>query len=172
MVKHHWSVRVLHWVMAVVVIAAFAAVFYRGELDDGDARQFWLDIHRTIGLGTLLLVLLRVAVRGLFGHDQVPSASMPRWIRLGAAVSHFLLYLALFSIPVLGWLLSSAKARHFKLFDHTLPSLVAKNPELADRLHGWHMAAAWGLLCLLALHVLGALYHYLIRRDQVLQSML
>ena len=34
------------------------------------------------------------------------------------------------------------------------------------------MTAAWALLCLLALHVLGALYHLVIRRDQVLQSML
>lgn len=39
----------------------------------------------------------------------------------------------------------------------------------AGDVHGWSM---WTLLALVALHALGALYHYFVRRDGVLQRML
>jgi cytochrome b561 len=59
------------------------------------------------------------------------------------------------------------------MFGLELPRLVA------PRAPGWgwagdvHTLLAWyGMLTLVALHVLAALYHYFIRRDRVLQRML
>lgn len=170
--KHHPAVRGLHWLMAVMIAAAYFVILRREGMDDPDQRALWLDIHRSIGLGVLALVACRIVVRWLFGRDRPVDASLPLWERAAAAISHGLLYLAMIGLPLLGWLLSSANSRHFKLFDVQLPSLVAKNADQADLFEAWHTLAAWALAGVLAIHLAGALYHRLIRKDHVLQSMI
>ena len=82
------------------------------------------------------------------------------------------MYLAMISLPLLGWAQSSARARHFKLFDVTLPSLLPHDPDFADVLADWHETLAWVFLGFIALHFLASLYHHFIRKDDVLRSML
>jgi cytochrome b561 len=90
-----------------------------------------------------------------------------------ARVVHWLLYTLLFIIPVLGWLNASWRGMPIVMFGLELPELLAK------RAPGWGwtgdvhaLLANWVLLVLVGLHVLAALYHYLIRRDRVLQRMM
>jgi cytochrome b561 len=56
------------------------------------------------------------------------------------------------------------------LFD--LPPIVNKNEALATQLFTIHRWVGWLVIMLVLMHVSAALYHYLIRRDKVLQRML
>jgi cytochrome b561 len=76
------------------------------------------------------------------------------------------------ALPLLGWAQSSARARHFKLFDVQLPALIAQDPDRADILGEWHEWMAWAFLAIIGLHITASLYHHFIRRDGVLASML
>ncbi len=88
-------------------------------------------------------------------------------------VVHWLLYLLLFALPVLGWINASWRGFPVIMFGLELPKLVG------TRVPGWGwtgdvhgILANYGLLVLVGLHVAAALYHYFVRRDGVLQRML
>ncbi len=80
---------------------------------------------------------------------------------------------AVFVLPVLGWINASWRGMPIVMFGLELPKLVA------TRAPGWRwtgdvhvVLSNYLLLTLVGLHVAAALYHYLIRRDRVLQRML
>ncbi len=86
---------------------------------------------------------------------------------------HSLLYMLLLVLPVLGWINASWRGMPIVMFGLELPKLVA------TRAPGWgwtgdvHVVLSnYLLLTLVGLHMAAALYHYLIRRDRVLQRML
>ena len=90
-----------------------------------------------------------------------------------ARATHWLLYILLFVLPMLGWINASWRGMPIVMFGVELPQLVAK------RAPGWgwtgdvhSLLANYLLLGLVGLHVLAALYHYFVRRDGVLQRML
>ncbi len=168
--KHHRSIMMLHWLTGLLVLIVFSAILYREGLDDGDQRKFWLDIHRAFGLSILAFVIVRAAVRLRFGREPVVKTTP--LLHVLSVGGQLLMYLAMISLPLLGWAQSSARARHFKLFDVTLPSLLPHDPDFADVLADWHETLAWVFLGFIALHFLASLYHHFIRKDDVLRSML
>jgi len=87
---------------------------------------------------------------------------------------HWLLYLLLIVVPLLGWINASYRGMSITFF-----GLVHVPPLVATRAAGWAwtgdihtLVAEYVILPLVALHVAAALYHYFIRRDRVLQRML
>ena len=168
--KHHRSIMALHWLTAIVIAAIVSAIFYRTGLEDGDQRKFWLDVHRALGLSVLIIVLARLVFRLRFGRERVVETTPV--LHLASAIAQGVLYIAMIALPLLGWAQSSARARHFKLFDIPMPTLIAHDPERADLLGEWHESIAWIFLAVIALHILGALFHRFVRKDGVMQSML
>jgi len=68
--------------------------------------------------------------------------------------------------------MSSAKGFQTVLFRVLpIPDLLQKNPPLGEALDAVHVALVWMLLGLIGLHVLAALKHYFIDRDEVLARM-
>lgn len=168
--KHHRAIIIVHWLTAALVAAVFGAILYREGLDDGDQRKFWLDIHRSIGLGIFALVVMRAFLRLRYGRE--PVTEITPLLRRLSAVGQMLLYLAMLALPLLGWAQSSARAHHFKLFDVPLPALLPHNPDQADMLGEIHEVLAWTFMVLIALHFGAALYHHFIRKDGVLRSIM
>ena len=82
------------------------------------------------------------------------------------------IYLALFILPVSGWLGSSAKSfsvSWFSLF--SFPDLVPVDSELADLLYKIHGTVAFFLLLLIAFHILAALKHRFMDKDLIWEKM-
>ena len=76
-------------------------------------------------------------------------------------------------LPVLGWLAASGfGARPYLLGLIPLPFLIAKDKDFADSIGHVHGALALLLLAVIALHIAGALYHGLVKRDGVVGRML
>lgn len=168
--KHHRTIVAIHWLTVLLVIAAFAMVLAREAIEDSDSRRFWLDVHRTIGLLVLALVVVRAGARAIWGRE--PVNMLPPAARLMAGLGHVALYGSLMALPLLGWAQSSARSQHFRLFGWNMPSLIAHDPDMADQLANWHEQLAWIFLALIGLHAAAALWHHYVRRDNVLRSML
>ena len=168
--KHHRSIMVLHWLTSLLVLIVFSVILFREGLDDGDQRKFLLDIHRAFGLSILGFVVIRMGVRLRFGREPVVKTTPI--LHVLSVSAQMIMYVAMIGLPLLGWAQSSARARHFKLFDVKLPSLVSHDPDFADVLADWHETLAWVFLGLIALHIFAAIYHHFIRKDDVLRSML
>jgi cytochrome b561 len=81
------------------------------------------------------------------------------------------MYLLLLVVPLLGWfgVQLYPALDVFGLF--SLPAIVAPDQARAETVFAIHKALALVLVAFIALHVAAALYHYLIRRDGVLQRM-
>ncbi len=88
-------------------------------------------------------------------------------------MTHWAFYAVLILLPLLGWIAANAYGVTVYLAGVIpLPALVAPDKAFAERIGGVHGTVALLLLALIALHVAGALYHALVKRDGVMQRML
>src|ERR1044071_3895089 len=118
--------QLFHWTIVALVITQFVLA-KRAEGLSPVAKIGILATHKSIGITILALALLRLPRRLLTPVPPVP-AEAPRWQERAAHVSHFLLYALLFTTPVLGWLMSSARAFSVSWFGlFTLPDFIEPN---------------------------------------------
>jgi cytochrome b561 len=161
-----------HWLIVLLVLAQFVVGFTVHGTPVSLERLKLLTLHKSIGVTVFTLVVLRLAWRL---HSPAPAlpAHMSRRQRFLAHGSHTLLYVLLLSMPIVGWIASSASnltVRWFFLFN--LPNLVDPDPALAAFAKGLHGVMAWLLLALVILHVAAAFWHELKLKDGVLRRML
>lgn len=162
--------RLLHWLMAVMIIAML--FIGAGMVASVSARHEWLiHLHKPLGIAILALVLVRLVVR--FSTRQPPlPADIPLWQVLAAKASHVVLYGLMLVLPLLGWAMISAAGDPVMLSSSLrLPALVGADASLFALLRKAHGYLAYLLFLTVLLHLAAALFHGLIRRDGVLQSM-
>ena len=169
--SYHPAQRALHWLMAAVIVVAWVLGMRSGTLE-GPARGEAIGLHIAVASSVLLLVPLRALVRLARGAPALPAA-MGSTARLATHASHVGLYVLMLALPMCGSLAVNSAGRPVSLmgFIH-LPSLMAKNQALHERIETLHVALAWVLAALVVLHVLAALKHHFIDRDEVLVRML
>ncbi len=162
----------LHWLIVLLLIAQFAAAWTMPHIGRNTPVTTLISAHFTMGIVILAVAVVRLAWRFTHGEPE-PEAGVPPWQTTSARIVHWLLYLLLFTLPVLGWINASWRGMPIVMFGRELPQLVA------TRAPGWSwtgdvhsLLANYLLLALVGLHVLAGLYHYFIRRDRVLQRML
>lgn len=160
----------LHWSTLAMLLLALAAVAAREFAEGRALRAGLLDLHRQSGLFVLLLCLWRLALRWHLGRLPALAAAGPLQRRAAAGV-HAALYLLLAGVPAAGWLLSAATGQPAGLLGWPLPSPVGADEDLAERLHGLHVALAITLGTLVLLHAAAALWHHLVKRDGLLLAM-
>ncbi|MEJ1969869.1 MAG: cytochrome b [Rhizomicrobium sp.] len=172
----------LHWLIAALLIANIALGLYMGELPRGDPNKFAIvQIHKSIGLTVLVLSLARLAWRLVNPVPPLPRGMGPV-LRFGAHLSHFLLYFLIVFIPLTGWIMVSASplgngTLYFGLFDWPNLPLFTGVPRAELRpyhelFETGHVYLAWSAIVLVPIHVVAALYHHALRRDDVLKRIL
>ncbi len=170
-VKFNAYARLLHWSMALMILAMlFIGV---GMVSTTTAAYAQLvAIHKPLGAAILLLVLIRLGVR--LNHKPPPLPSdLPAWQRHAATLSHWLLYALMLLMPLIGWAMLSAGGYPVTLLEGLhLPPIAPRDPQLFAWLRGTHRYFALLLFATFLLHLAAALFHALIRRDNVLPSML
>lgn len=163
--------RLLHWLMAVLLLAML--FIGAGMVASVSERHEWLlHLHKPLGIALLALVVIRLLVR--FSTRQPPlPADLPTVQVLAAKASHWLLYALMLAMPLLGWAMISAAGDPVMLSTSLqLPAIVPANAQLFAFLRKAHGYLAYLLFLTVLVHLGAALFHGLIRRDGVLQSML
>jgi cytochrome b561 len=162
----------LHWLILALLIAQYIFAWTMPHIGRNTPVTTLISLHFTFGIIILAVALVRFLWR-LTHPEPKPEAGIPPWQVASARVVHWLLYLLLFVIPILGWVNASWRGMPIVMFGAQLPQLIA------TRAPGWGwtgdvhvLISNYGLLGLVGLHVLAALYHYFIRGDRVLQRML
>jgi cytochrome b561 len=166
----------LHWLVAVLIIANTALILSVKAWPEDWGRPV-IDMHKSIGITVLGLVVLRILWR--LGHSPppLPNAYRP-WERVVSHAAHGLLYFLILALPLSGWMHDSAwkdAATHPMRLFGVLPwpriaFIETLEPTLKERMHdsffAAHEAFAWALYALLALHVAGALKHEFFDRER------
>jgi len=164
--------QLLHWTVVALVITQFVLGFTAAGMPISMQRLVLLARHKSFGMTILALAILRLLWR-LFSPAPALPAGMPPLQKTAAHLSHALLYALLISMPIVGWITSSAShltVTWFGLF--AFPNLVGPDQELAKLAKATHAAMAWTLLVTASLHALAALWHHFVHKDSVLLRML
>ena len=164
---------VLHWLILALLVAQFAVGWTMPHIDRNTPVTTLISLHFSIGVLILGLIVVRLVWRIIHG-EPAPEAGIPPWQVRSARVIHWLLYLLLLVVPLLGWINASYRGMPITFFGLVhVPQLIGTHTT------GWGwtgdihtLVAEYGILPLVGLHVAAALYHYFVRRDRVLQRML
>jgi cytochrome b561 len=166
--RHAPATILLHWGAAVVLVAAFGLGLAMEEWPRGPQRDAAMMLHYSAGTVLLATVLLRLLGRLLLPRPK-PEAGI--LARRAAGVLHAALYALMVALPLSGAMDRWARGRPLRVFGDIL--VPAPFPIPGGKL--WeevHEAAAWTLAALVGVHVLAALWHHLVQRDDVLRRML
>ena len=162
--------RLLHWTMAVLVLAMlFIGI---GMVSTISPRYHALvSIHKSIGIVILVLVAIRLINRLISPPPPLP-ADLPASQKLAAKLSHWVLYLLMFALPLVGWAMLSAAGYPIVVFGSLhLPPILPHDAAVFAILRTTHTVLALLLFATFLAHLGAALFHALIRRDEVLPSM-
>jgi len=161
----------LHWLIAALVFAAVFMGWTMTEMEVSPARLKTYNYHKWVGVTILALAVLRIVWR--LTHRAPAMEKMPRWQQLAAHAGHGLLYVLMLAVPLSGWIYSNATGyRVVYLGKLPLPNLVGRDKALADSWHEAHEVLATVLVVVVGLHVLAALQHHFIHKDNTLRRML
>jgi cytochrome b561 len=164
--------KTLHWGVACLLVLQFPLAWTMPRVPQGQMPESLVRLHLSIGLTILGAMLLRLVWRWRQGAPRLPN-TVPDWRRHAAAVVHALLYATLLATPLAGWAWASSRGWPIVLYGIiALPRLVKAGSTLAPLAAAAHRYFAWAILVLIAVHVLAALDHAIVRRDGVVARML
>lgn len=183
---------VLHWLIGFAILAMFAVGFYMHDLpkdapkaiaydlfdlgiytwqlaEEVSPRTFYFNLHKSIGVTLLALILIRVYWR-LTHQPPVFLGSIKAWEAKLATVVHNLMYVLMVVMPLSGVLMATYSKYGIVWFGLPLiPGL--DNPGLRDFFKEAHEITGTLLLLLIILHIAGAIKHKIIDKDETMKRM-
>lgn len=167
------TAKALHWLVFALLIVQFAIAWTMPHIGRNTPLTALISLHFSVGVLIFLVIIIRLAWR-MTHPEPRPEEGVPPWQTTSARIIHWLLYLLLLALPVLGWINASWRGMPVSFFGlFVMPKIVA------TRGAGWGwtgdvhaLLATYVLLPLVGLHVAAALYHRFVRRDRVMQRML
>ena len=171
--RYSTAQRNLHWIILILIVLAYITMEFRGEFARGSAgRVFMVQSHFWLGISILALFIPRILLRFKRGTPAIEPA-LPAWQANLSKLLHVAIYIFLFAQPLLGlatvW--TDGKVIMIPFTGIELPALLAANKELAHQLEDLHKLLAEIFYYLVGFHVLAALYHHFIRKDDTLKRM-
>lgn len=168
------TARWFHWITVVLLFALATAGVWGTSFEPKDEalKDLLSDIHESTGVALFVIVSLRLLHRMANPPAPLPSR-LPRMVRFAARTNHVLLYAMLLIQPVVGFL--DTNAWGFPVIWARLvpiPSPIGHDETIAPWLSSMHEWGAIVLAVLVAVHIGGAAYHGMIRRDGVLRRMM
>lgn len=172
MQRYHRLSIFFHWLIALLIICAFALGSIMTEMKISPGKLQYYSWHKWLGVSILALVALRLLSRLILGAPAYPD-SMKKWEKQLATATHLFLYILMFAVPLSGYFYTSAAGIpvvYFKLIQ--LPTIIGPNPALKPILKELHEVLTSILLIVVSLHVAAALKHHFIDKDGIFQRML
>lgn len=160
----------IHWVTFILIAIAIAAPFIADELAKGDPLKGTLFmIHKSCGITVLGVVILRLLWR-LVSIIPNPVKGLSNLQIFGVKFVHFALYVVMIAMPLSGIVFSKYPINFFNLYD--IPDFIHAPKFMKEGAHEFHHTFAWFAIGFIVLHILAALWHHYIRKDETLKRML
>lgn len=161
-----------HWLTVLLLVAVYALIEFRGLYPKGSAgRELMKSWHEMLGLAVFAIAFLRLALRAIYPAPAIQPPP-PAWQAMLARAMHVTLYVFLVGMPLLGWLVVSAKGKPVPFFGLELPALIGPDKALARNLEQVHELIGTLGYFLIGGHAAAALWHHYVMRDNTLRHML
>jgi len=167
----------LHWIVGWTIIGLLAMGIY---MEENSAYHLY-DLHKSIGALIFIAVVIRAWRRLRQGWPE-PVSDYTRVEQLLSKITHYVLLIGSVLIPLSGLVMSIAGGHGLGILgleligenidpanpDKTLP-LIAPLAGIAHQMHGMVSNL---VIAALVLHIIGALKHHVIDKDNTLKRML
>jgi cytochrome b561 len=187
------TAKILHWLIAIGIFSMFALGWFMADLpkdspkqmaydildlgiytwnlsEEVSPRTFYFNLHKSIGITIFALILVRILWR--FTHKPPTLLSsykaMERKLASGA---HHLLYLLMVALPLSGVLMAINSKYGIKWFGMDFLG-GADNKPMRELFKEMHEIIGIIILLVIILHILGALKHKFIDKDETMSRML
>ncbi|QGX88044.1 cytochrome b561 [Escherichia coli] len=146
----------IHWLVFLLVIAAYCAMEFRGFFPRSD-RPLINMVHVSCGISILVLMVVRLLLR--LKYPTPPIIPKPKPMMTGLAhLGHLVIYLLFIALPVIGLVM--------------MPYASEANFERVDSLKSWHETLANLGYFVIGLHAAAALAHHYFWKDNTLLRMM
>ena len=171
--RYNSAMIAIHWLTALLMFCIIPIGLTMTAMSrEAPAREVLFTIHKSIGITILALVVLRVIVRALSRAPDYPR-TLGRLEHVTASAVQYLLYVVMVWMCVSGYVTSLAGGHGFDwFFLFSVPDFVPHDRALQHLASTVHVAGQWAVYTLITAHVLGAVFHLVVRRDRVFQRML
>jgi len=158
--------------MATIIICLLAVGYIMEDIPrENPLHTALYNAHKSFGVTILLLCLLRIYYRVRLGVPALPAA-IPAIEQKLAHTSHYLFYVLMICQPLSGYLMTNFFGFPVMFFGIYLPKVVGANKEIAEYFVTIHTIIGYTFVGLIALHVTGALKHYITERINLFQRMI
>lgn len=164
--------KVLHWVMAVLVMLMFMAFFGFEQAITEQQKIEMLMGHASIG--SLITILICARLYNTFiNKAPKPNHNLIRWQQVVSSVSHKLLYVLLVLVPITGYLTANHHQLPVMAFGsiNLSAGVIEYSEESFAMFRSFHTSSIISLMILLVLHISAALFHKIVLKDTVFASM-
>ena len=186
----------LHWLVALgVFFNLYLGIFVFSQRGRGSFQ--FQPIHMVIGITLLVLVLIRLVMRFTVKRPADATAGH-KLLDIFAKIVHYGLYLTVLTVTVLGMVFTTQNGELQSMFTGSRPEFNGPPPSFNGSQPGFnppapgqfpggpggrppggfrsplrmiHGLAAYLLALLVGIHILAALYHQFIRRDNLFARM-
>jgi cytochrome b561 len=154
-----WLQRLMHRVMAILVLVMGMLGLSLPRLDEGPLADFFYEAHKSIGLLLMALLCFRLILR--FYHGAAPDpANIQKSLYRFAKFGHGLIYVLLLIVPIIGFIattLCCAPVMFLGLIP--IPLVLAGSEDLVKQLFAAHQWGAYLLLLLAGGHIGMGIWH-------------
>ena len=183
---------VLHWLIAIFIALMFVLGWFMAELpkeapkqlaydifdlgvytwqlaEEASPRTFYFNLHKSLGLTVLALIVLRI----LWRITHTPPAALSSYKAIEkkvATATHHSLYLLMLAVPVTGLIMAINSKYGVKWFGMDVIAGLDNKP-MRDFFECTHEFVGIVLLVLIGIHLLGALKHKFIDKDDTMSRM-
>ncbi len=171
--KYDLGYRILHWLMAAMFYLMFMAGFGFADATNREEHMTMLIGHSSIGTLISLMLLIRVTKRFIIRSPR-PEHKLAKWQKMMAKGVQFGLYACMVFIPVTGYFTANMHELPVMLFGSIQlngSALIAPT-ESFSMMKQAHEFGIILMMLLLILHIGAAIYHKVVQRDRVLNSMM
>lgn len=183
---------ILHLVVALFIFAMLGLGWYMSDLpkdlpktasidlfdlgiyslplaEPASPRAFYFNLHKSLGVTVMALIFFRLFWRLTHIAPEFPS-SMKAWEKKLAELTHKALYLMMLAVPVAGAVMAAFSKYGIVWFGVRLVEGL-NNEGLREVFKEIHEISATVLVVLVVLHVVAAVKHKVIDKDDVMQRM-
>jgi cytochrome b561 len=163
----------LHWLTVLLIVVQYGSLWlHEAAHHASNFAAATLSVHRSMGMVTWLVAVVRLVWRRYFTDPPPFPSSMPKLQQVIAKTNEYGLYLLLLVQPITGLARVLLRGQPFELLFWHVPALFGPNPALRGLFVQAHEIGGNALLLLIGLHAGAALFHRLVLRDGVLERML
>ena len=171
--RYGWITIVIHWIMAIALIAMYFLGDYMVDLEYYDKWYHRApEIHKEIGVVLGIAMILRLLWNSIQSKPMPLDLTKPR-INFMAKLAHYALYALVFFLVISGYLISTAKGQGIDVFGwFELPALLPDNEGRGDLAGDIHEVIGTVFMLIVLLHAGASLVHHFVFKDRTLKRIL